>query len=122
MCVAYVDRSTDEIPYEKWAACQRSLPSLITVEGFEERSLGLLRHFADMQTSLPSVVIARYANDEQLNTRYRNDFEQLAKKTSSGRWTAVKIDSEGKWLQDALDLAETDEVMIDITGMFMASL
>lgn len=116
-CLKYVEQSSGEIPFEKWLGTQQKCPGLITVEGFEERSFGVLKRFSMENVHLPGVVIARYENSEDMNVLFRPQFEKLARSVSEARVSTVYINKEGSWVEKAMQLLGVGEVIIDITGL-----
>lgn len=113
----YISRSEDEHNFIPWLESRDVLPSIIVTEGFEERSLGILEKIAKLQKRVPSLIIGRYVNDKGINKRYRNRFEKLAEIVSPGKWLIVKNRNDGKWIQKALELTQSNDIIFDISGI-----
>jgi hypothetical protein len=118
LCENYVNQSISEIAFEKWIEGATGIFSLIAIQGFEERSIGLLRAFADRKIKLPNIVIVRYNTEEDntSNSKYTSQFNLLAQCVTD-TCNIVTIDSEGTWLKKAFDCISTEQVLIDITGL-----
>lgn len=117
ICAEYVSRATAEISIEKWINILNYPISLIVVEGFEERSLGIADKLADKKANVSSLVIGRYSDNLELNEKYRDRFEMLSKALSANRHQIIDCDSKGQWIVEALKFIDTEAVVIDITGL-----
>lgn len=116
-CSQYLKRADGETSFVDWLRGQSKLPVLLAAEGFEERSLGVLRQFATQGCRLPAVFLGRYVNDDELNQRYRPQFEMYAEMVSPGAWRPIDNREDGKWVQEALEAARPESVALDITGL-----
>jgi hypothetical protein len=116
-CEDYLRRSADEEPLARWARSQGRSATLIVSEGFEERSCGAVEVFANAGVIVPKVIIGRYQNADDVNTRYRERLERLAEAVAPGNWQVLHNLNDGAWVADAVAIAETDTLLFDITGV-----
>lgn len=115
-CLRYADRAIAEQPFTNWEPMGR-LPALLVSEGFEERSLGILQILARRGVRLPRLVIGRYANDVDLNKKYRARFGELAEAVAPRAWIVVENHDNGDWVRQALEAIAEPAVALDITGL-----
>jgi len=113
----YLQRSDNETPFSEWLKKQEHPASIILAEGFEQRSLGILEHLASVNAQIPRLIIGRYVERSELNDRYRKRFEQLAQQIAPQRWDILDNHNDGLWIEEALALIDTSDIIIDITAL-----
>lgn len=113
----YLQRCSDERLVGRCSRERSDQPTLLLTEGFEDRSLGLLRRLASTRVELPAIVLARYVDDGGVNNRLRADFERLAEQVAPGRWHVVDNHNDGKWVAAAERLVSNENIIIDISGL-----
>jgi hypothetical protein len=86
-------------------------------EGFEERSLGVLQNLARRRLRIERILIGRYIRDDDLNKKYRAQFEALAQELAPHAWEVVDNYDNGLWIQEALKKIPEPAVALDITGL-----
>ena len=85
-CSKYIAEASDELDFADWAAERDTLPLVLAPEGFEERSLGVLRGLAKAGVHSSAVVLGRYDRFQELNKTHRKEFEELAEAVAPGAW------------------------------------
>jgi hypothetical protein len=93
------------------------LPNVLIPEGFEERSLGVLRELARQGRQVTSLGLVRYDDRVDLNAKYRKEFEDLAEVVAPGRWKVLKNRHNSEWVNEALNLADRGPMFLDISGL-----
>jgi|GEM_PF-1134410 hypothetical protein len=121
-CIRYLQLAEDEQPLEEYLQRLTSPVSLIVTEGFEERSLGILTKFATCSRKPSTLVVSRYALNLDLNRKYRDRFDSLVRTLSPSNYSIVENRNDGSWLNEALFRTDTEDVIVDITGMSNRSL
>jgi hypothetical protein len=116
-CELYLKASADEADIVSLSAQDSAKTVLFTVQGFEERSVGILEAFAGRRLKLQSVVIARYDEQSGPNSKYRGRFERAAALVAQNQWRAVQNRNNGDWVRDTLRAMDAEHVIIDITGV-----
>ena len=76
-CFRYAESAVGEQALLNWEPGKQP-PALLVPEGFEERSLGVLLNLSRRRIRLPRILIGRYIRDDDLNKRFREQFEALA--------------------------------------------
>ena len=121
-CAEYLQLTQDEQPLEEYVRGLKSPVSLVVTEGFEERSLGILKNFAASAVNAASVIVSRYALNLDLNRKFRHEFETLARTLSPDNCFFLENYNNGLWLREALLRVNTEDVVVDITGLSNRSL
>ncbi len=116
-CIDYVKKAAKEQVFEEWLPILSQPVSLILVEGFEERSTGILEKIARAGIKARSIILGRYAANRPANEKYRDKFESLANKVSEKGLRPVDDHNDGLLVDHALGYVETSSILIDITGM-----
>src|SRR5438552_1003504 len=116
-CHAFLRRSVDERELQPVPATAGASAALLTTQGFEERSVGVLETFANSGIRLRNVIINCYPGEDGRNFKYRDRFETSAKKLAPHRWSVVSNDYEGTWVRSAMESSDADEIILDITGV-----
>jgi len=116
-CQRYLDNAAPELDSTTWLSYQRNLPAILLTEGFEERSLGVLRAIASRGLQVPYLLLARYEETEHLNRQYRDEFAHLAQIVAPGRHDIVWSRSDGSWISDRIQRIGRGMVLLDISGM-----
>jgi len=116
LCEEYLRASKDEVPL---AASLGQLPSdvtVITMQGFEERTYGVLEVLGRAGVKADRLIIARYINAKgRIDNTNTRQFEALAERVAPGRWTVLNNPNDGTWVQTALQ-GSSDTLLVDITG------
>lgn len=123
-CGDCVQQCVSEVRLSRFVRRSSASIGVIVAEGFEERSLGLLRKLAAQSDHkiIIDVVIGRYDDALEDNKRFREEFEQLASSLTGRDPTVLGIDVDGEWFAQALDIVDGDTVVTDITGVSNKSL
>lgn len=121
-CTKYLQLTEDEQPVDEYLRRLKSPVSLVLTEGFEERSLGILKAFTASAVSADSIIVSRYALNLDLNRKFRDQFETFARMLSPDNCFVLKNYNDGLWLREALLRVNTEDVVIDITGLSNRSL
>ncbi len=122
ICLEFLSRSDDEQLLNTWRIKHPSPFSLIMAEGFEERSLGVLKSIASAGLKLENLIIGRYTADYDLNNKYRAALEDLASIVAPSKWEVMDNHNDGLWVNDALNNLNSETIIIDITSMSNRSL
>ena len=112
----FTSGSSDEEPMGEWIERHRTF-GLVVTEGFEERSVALLRKLTDMNVEIPQIAIGRYTPESEMNMRHREEFDSLAERKSGGSLFHIANHDDGMWIQDALNRIECEKVVVDSTGL-----
>ena len=115
-CWHYADSAVSEQPIQDWQPSDE-VPSLLIAEGFEKRSLGILQNLSRRSIRLPRILIGRYIRDDDLNKKYREQFEVLAQELAPNAWKVIENYDTGIWVSDALKMIPAPSVALDITGL-----
>jgi len=117
-CIDYANHAPEEQVFEDWLSSNVGQPmTLFLVEGFEERSTGILQKIAQAGMKVSSIILGRYVDNLPLNAKYRERFERLAGKVSEKPPRIMDNRNDGLWVEHALSLVDTPRILIDITGM-----
>jgi hypothetical protein len=115
-CLRYASRANGEQALIGWEPGDE-FPALLVPEGFEERSLGVLKRLAQRHVRIPRIVIGRYVKDVDLNKQYREQFEALAEELAPDTWEVIENHDDGIWVRDALTRIPDRKVALDVTGL-----
>ncbi len=124
-CAEYLLKAKPEQDFDAYLNSLTERISLIVTEGFEERSLAILQKITNSRSKPTTVIISRYSpslQGDDWNVKYRREFETLAEGAAPGKWSVVPNSNDGVWLKQALAMVDTEEVLIDITGLSNRSL
>lgn len=113
----YLKRSEDECDFEKWLSNIDPNVSLVLAEGFEERSLGIIEKLVHAGIKVSTVIIGRYVKNLELNKKYRPRLEKLASIVAPNKWHVIENLNDGLWVREAIELLNTDTVLLDITAI-----
>lgn len=113
----YITESVDELEYSLWLSRQRTLPSLIIAEGFEERSLGIVEKLAAAGARVSDAILGRYVRNPDMNRTYRPRFEAALEIICPNRWRVVDNHNDGKWVAECLTVLSGSNVLLDITAL-----
>jgi hypothetical protein len=118
----YLQRTRNECPFADWARQHEGSLSLIAVEGFEERSVGILEAIAQLGLPVREAFVATYMSNEDANARYRERFERALRQLSAHAINRLHLTETGDWLREALSTVTATTVLVDITGLSTRSL
>lgn len=114
LCEMYIEQSSTEQPFDAWLLTDDI--SIITTQGFEERSVGLIESYAKSGLKADNVIVALHTSDKKANFIYKDRFEIAIKKVTSNS-SEVNLDADGLWLKTALSKIKSSNVLLDITGI-----
>jgi hypothetical protein len=117
LCDQYIAASCDEGDFTMLSQEDVKEKSLFAVQGFEERSVGIVESLAERGLKVRDVVIAEYGSGHRTNAKYRKRFEAAARSIADGRRHRIRTSNSGHWVADALELTTSNEVILDITGV-----
>jgi hypothetical protein len=117
LCDEYLASSVDESPFQEWKnRCPQNI-SIITTQGFEERSVGFIESFCNSGLKAASVVIGSHSKHLEANAKYAERFKAAASCVAKDYFFYVSIDNEGCWVKEAIDKSNSPCVVLDITGI-----
>lgn len=114
-CEKYIEASLAEVSINEWKSPNDI--SIITTQGFEERSVGFIESFVALGLSASAVVIASHNSHTEANTRYEERFKSAAHHIVGDNFHYVNLDPNGVWVKDALTKIDSPNVLLDITGI-----
>src|ERR1700736_4228454 len=117
ICADYIDRAEDEADFESVSPEILARSAIFVVEGFEERSVGILESIARRRLKAEKVVIAQYTGTNRANAKYRNRFNAAANAVGHTRSQRVQTSNDGGWIEEALQASDPESIIIDITGI-----
>ena len=112
----YLKHSIAERPLIDCLASFASGVTFVVVQGFEERTCGVLRTLADARVKVDRIAIARYAQAGGFDETNTSQFEKWAARVAPKNWRVVPNHNDGEWVENALEDA-CDTVVVDITGV-----
>lgn len=113
----YLARSREELAFDAVVGRDYSASALVLVEGFEERSVGIIEKLAQMKIGFRDVFLGRYPPSDSANGRYHHRAIAAAKILTPNPPIEVEIDGSGKWISGALRGGNYKSVLLDITGL-----
>jgi len=116
-CIEYIRGARHEQNFEEWLDEQDCPISVILCEGFEERSLAIGEKLATLKSKVSSVIIGQYSNKLEDNKKYRDRFEKLSNDLAPHSTQIIDNDSDGLWVRKAIELSDSDKVLLDITAI-----
>lgn len=117
ICLDFLSKSENEKSFNVWLSELSTSCSLILAEGFEKRSLGLLKLFEKSAVRLEGLVIGRYTADHDLNKEYRLELEKTASTVAPNRWKVIDNHNDGLWIKEAFCCLDSETIILDITSM-----
>src|SRR5947208_10691044 len=117
ICADYMDRAEDEADFESVSAEVLARSTMFVVEGFEERSVGIVESIAQRRLKVERVVIAQYIGPNRANAKYRKRFNAAAEAVAHTRSQRVRTANDGAWVEEALKSSDCENIIIDITGI-----
>jgi len=119
----YVEAAAVEREFDEWRrGWSGGELGVVVGEGFEERSVGLLRRLASSGVRVSFVGVARYRSTADLNRAYRAEFEALAAQLSGARARVLWNDNDGRWIDEAVKESPTGKMLLDISGLSTTSM
>ncbi|MEO6194846.1 MAG: hypothetical protein ABIS20_17670 [Thermoanaerobaculia bacterium] len=112
----FVSKAQGETKLEKYSKSDLLSSALIVVEGFEERSIGVLKSLALRQAKVSTLVIGRYNANTSLNARFRESLEEFAGQVALNGYKVVEVD-DSLWVPRALAMCEEDRVIVDVSAV-----
>ena len=97
---------------EFWKSC-----TLLVVQGFEERSVGLLEALVGERIKVRRIVIAKYSAVDIENLRFEDRFISAGFAASELPPTEVVTNNDGEWITPFLVDSPTTRIVVDITGV-----
>jgi len=121
LCQDFLTRTEDEASLDLISAESLAETALFAVEGFEERSVGVLEMLAN-KACVSELVIARYDEHRGPNTKFRKRFDRAARKLAPSHWRTVHNTNDGSWFLQELSNIKSTRILFDITGASNRSL
>lgn len=116
-CANYISASQDEIAFADWQGnCPQDI-SIVTTQGFEERSVGFIEAFAASGLRADTVVIGKHSRHEDANAKYQGRFDKSASIIRRTDCHSVPVDKDGHWVATAMAKVRSPNVVLDITGI-----
>lgn len=109
--------SRDERKIDLLSDAELSRFALLMVEGFEERSLGLLRQLARRGVRVPFLVIGRYPVYDDLNARFRPELNLLAERVGGAHTRILDMRDDSAWIHQAMSAADVPGFIVDISAL-----
>lgn len=116
LCEEYLKASSGEIRLKEIIGSFGTGTTLVIMQGFEDRTSGVLEAFANARLKTERLIIARYLKaDGKYDQAHTSHFEALARRVAPRSWTVVPNSNDGEWVKEAM-AADGDRVVFDITG------
>lgn len=117
-CLKDIEASQDEADILHLDAGVLQESVLLLVQGFEERSVGLIEKLAAAGIRVNQVVIAEYRKQRTpANELYRERMTAAAAQVSQNTVKRTACQNDSDWVKEALKFYGNRPVMLDITGV-----
>ncbi len=117
LCKDYLENAKDEVSFDRWVSFHSDKFSLILSNGFEERSLGIIKKLANSGVKVITVIIGRYTIEEKHNEKYWRTLQECVRSLEPDNLHVLENNNDGKWIIDALKLCDTINILFDITSI-----
>lgn len=118
----YLERSVNEQPISSVVDTDFKNAVFVSIEGFEERSIGIAETLVGAGCRFKACVIGTYPNGSTANNRYHDRAVAAAQALSDSDVVTVPINNKGDWLTKILGEIRHTSVVLDITGLSTRSL
>ena len=117
LCKEYLQKSIDEQNIELLLGSLDVSTVFLAVEGFEERSVGVVEWMAERNARVGGVFVGTYDQLVADNGKHRKRFADAASKICGSEAKFIRGAESATWVAEALSLIAANLVIVDITGI-----